>query len=424
MPPKRKRSGGASENAVEPPEEQHSEQLVNNNNPNLIVSDCPFTVEYKAAPISAAAKKKKKGILGNASGSHAPRQAKRYSKSGVPINPVGASRKHQEVDRELPLDSTLYAIKPRKQWDQLTKYRSFVVGTENFALNEHIFVNHSNIPHGTDLGASDDKKFWVARVLEIRAVDESHVYLRVYWLYWPEELPGGRQPYHGAKEIIASNHMEIIDAMTVSGRATVKHWMELDEEEDLPDLFWRQKFDYPSQMLMEVREHCKCRGYYNPDKVMFACTSCKMWQHEECLIADIKKRVYQEIIEGPSSPPLPAPPPPPTNNKHEEEDSDEEGDESMASTNKSRRRKRTSTAMATTTTPISKPQTSKSSSAKGKYVAAGGEKGDFFQVVIRPELNGPVVAVVRDLRSRKLWSDKGGKWEEGVKCLGCGKVVS
>ena len=61
---------------------------------------------------------------------------------------------------------------------------------------------------------SDDD--WVARILEIRASDEHHVYARVYWMYWPDELPQGtydgkkavhgRQPYHGLNELIASNH--------------------------------------------------------------------------------------------------------------------------------------------------------------------------------------------------------------------------
>jgi len=61
---------------------------------------------------------------------------------------------------------------------------------------------------------SDDD--WVARILEIRASDEHHVYARVYWMYWPDELPAnthegkktvaGRQPYHGLNELIASNH--------------------------------------------------------------------------------------------------------------------------------------------------------------------------------------------------------------------------
>jgi hypothetical protein len=61
---------------------------------------------------------------------------------------------------------------------------------------------------------SDDD--WVARILEIRASDEHHVYARVYWMYWPDELPAGttagkkyvqgRQSYHGHNELIASNH--------------------------------------------------------------------------------------------------------------------------------------------------------------------------------------------------------------------------
>lgn len=59
---------------------------------------------------------------------------------------------------------------------------------------------------------------WVARILEIRARDEHHVFARVYWMYWPDELPAktrdrkriveGRQPYHGTGELIASNHSE------------------------------------------------------------------------------------------------------------------------------------------------------------------------------------------------------------------------
>ena len=63
---------------------------------------------------------------------------------------------------------------------------------------------------------SDDD--WVARILEIRASDEHHVYARVFWMYWPDELPPGtqdgkktvqgRQPYHGMNELIASNHSE------------------------------------------------------------------------------------------------------------------------------------------------------------------------------------------------------------------------
>lgn len=58
--------------------------------------------------------------------------------------------------------------------------------------------------------------FWVGQILEIRAADDHHVYARIYWMYSPDELPpttldrkqtiSGRQPYHGANELIASNH--------------------------------------------------------------------------------------------------------------------------------------------------------------------------------------------------------------------------
>ena len=58
--------------------------------------------------------------------------------------------------------------------------------------------------------------YWVAKILEIRASDEHHVYARIYWMYWPDELPqntvngkrtiSGRQPYHGQNELVASNH--------------------------------------------------------------------------------------------------------------------------------------------------------------------------------------------------------------------------
>jgi hypothetical protein len=72
---------------------------------------------------------------------------------------------------------------------------------------------------GTASEIRDDS--WVARILEIRASDEHHVYARVYWMYWPDELPpgtidgkekvSGRQPYHGHSELIASNHSTSLD---------------------------------------------------------------------------------------------------------------------------------------------------------------------------------------------------------------------
>lgn len=116
---------------------------------------------------------------------------------------------------------------------------------------------------------SDDD--WVARILEIRASDEHHVYARVYWMYWPDELPQGthdgkktvqsRQPYHGLNELIASNHskilprtkqrcsgtdkaaVDIINVVSVTSQAQVKQWYEENDEEIQNALYWRQAFD-------------------------------------------------------------------------------------------------------------------------------------------------------------------------------------
>lgn len=68
-------------------------------------------------------------------------------------------------------------------------------------------------------------------------------------MYWPEELPGGREKYHGKNELVASNHMEIIDAMTVSDRAEIVQWGEKDDDPMLTGLYWRQRFNYITKKL-------------------------------------------------------------------------------------------------------------------------------------------------------------------------------
>jgi hypothetical protein len=123
---------------------------------------------------------------------------------------------------------------------------------------------------------------WVARILEIRAADEHHVYARVYWMYSPDELPPGtldgkkyvqgRQPYHGQNELIASNHskirippvfndysdhfaitdnckVDVINVVSVTTPAVVNQWIESDDEEIQDALYWRQAFDCRNAQL-------------------------------------------------------------------------------------------------------------------------------------------------------------------------------
>ena len=102
-------------------------------------------------------------------------------------------------------------------------HRTAVNGTKYYSEGFVFVANESTIERQKSAQAlgslgpirkKDDD--WVARILEIRAADEHHVYARVYWMYWPDELPAGtvdgkrtvqgRQPYHGQNELIASNH--------------------------------------------------------------------------------------------------------------------------------------------------------------------------------------------------------------------------
>lgn len=99
---------------------------------------------------------------------------------------------------------------------------------------------------------------WKARVLEVRALDQEHVYIRVVWLNRPEDLEIGRKDYHGKNELIPTNQMDIIDAMAVNGALKVMHWNELEDGDDaaMPhedDFFWRYTFDFVNTKSFSVR---------------------------------------------------------------------------------------------------------------------------------------------------------------------------
>lgn len=60
-------------------------------------------------------------------------------------------------------------------------------------------------------------KIWIGYIIELRVDDVSDCFLRIFWLYRPDDLPKGtlcagellpegRQPYHGHHEMIISNH--------------------------------------------------------------------------------------------------------------------------------------------------------------------------------------------------------------------------
>ena len=142
----------------------------------------------------------------------------------------------------------MYQISPVNKWNELRKYNKFVITEKQFGIGDYVFIYHGDTVESTSLDPAA-RTYWVAQVLEIRAADSSRVFLRVFWMYWPDEIPiGGRQDYHGSQELVASNHMDIVDAMTVTDRAEVQQLKETSSKL-MDDLYWRQTYDVVTNKL-------------------------------------------------------------------------------------------------------------------------------------------------------------------------------
>ncbi|KAF4782434.1 BAH domain-containing protein [Colletotrichum scovillei] len=288
-------------------------------------AECPFSITYAEPDIKAQKKSKKR---------RKPEQeeedGKKSSKQLSPFSPSGDFNGKSAND-VLDLE---YHVHPQKKWLEMTRYNSFVLnGTKYFSEGFIYVANDQTVQRqkaaaegSTDanepekvLKRSKSEDDWVARILEIRASDEHHVYARIYWMYWPEELPegtmegkrytGGRQPYHGHNELIASNHMDIINVVSVTLPATVKQWIEENDDEIQEALYWRQAFDCRTQQLSSVERTCKCRQPANPDKTLVGCSNkeCGKWLHEHCLREETLMRTYERL--GKDKPHFTAKPP-------------------------------------------------------------------------------------------------------------------
>ncbi|KAF2869457.1 hypothetical protein BDV95DRAFT_609002 [Massariosphaeria phaeospora] len=194
-----------------------------------------------------------------------------------------------------PLSDTRYRVDQAFEWESAMRYRKFTISGAEFLAGDYVFVR------------ADDKQArnsnakvqgWVGCVLDIRAGNPNHVYLRVYWMYRPEDLPGGRQPYHAETELIASNDMAIIDALSVEDVARVIHWLpEEDQSDKEPEgeiLFWRQTLDVSGKkpVLSELPKICKDNKPSNPDNRLIQCDACQAWLHESCLEEEAIKNAY------------------------------------------------------------------------------------------------------------------------------------
>ncbi|KAL8693814.1 MAG: hypothetical protein Q9218_001414 [Villophora microphyllina] len=123
-----------------------------------------------------------------------------------------------------PVMTPVISIRPESVWNSLKKYRNFMMKGKQYSVHQYAkFLRYQPLPKERHPLDTDLEISCIARILEIRAKDPQNVYVRVYWLYQPEETPGGRQVYHGHGELIATNHMEIVDALRCVRHVEVIH---------------------------------------------------------------------------------------------------------------------------------------------------------------------------------------------------------
>ncbi|KAI4256000.1 MAG: hypothetical protein L6R42_006446 [Xanthoria sp. 1 TBL-2021] len=198
--------------------------------------------------------------------------------------------RHPYDDATLPQKlNTVVHIRPEAIWASLSKYNSFIIQNHKYAVHHYALVSRFQpLPKVHDPLDTDSGTCCPARILEIRAFDAKNVYIRLYWLYTPDQLRGGRQPHHGEDELIVTNHMEIVDAARVIEPITV---VSLEENEKSWQIsthgvyYWRQTYHYLTRELSPPKTHCICNRPVCPDEVLVRCTNpqCALLLHGKCI---------------------------------------------------------------------------------------------------------------------------------------------
>mmetsp|Transcript_33844 Transcript_33844/g.61110 ORF Transcript_33844/g.61110 Transcript_33844/m.61110 type:complete len:203 (-) Transcript_33844:541-1149(-) len=110
--------------------------------------------------------------------------------------------------------------------------------------------------------------------------------VEVYWFYRPEELKHGRKAFHGYKEVLSSDHYDVIHVNTIVGRCnilTLEEFTKLNAVKE-EDYFTRFSYEAVSAKYFpdKVPVYCKCCMPFNPDREMRYCAICLDWYHVEC----------------------------------------------------------------------------------------------------------------------------------------------
>lgn len=119
--------------------------------------------------------------------------------------------------------------------------------------------------------------------------------VRLRWYYRPEEVSGGRRPFHGRKELMFSDHEDVVEADTVDGKCTVHSYRAYSKLGQVGEDEFFTRFDYQARTGAfnpdTVAVYCLCELPHNPDELMLNCDSCKDWFHPSCIklsVAEVK----------------------------------------------------------------------------------------------------------------------------------------
>lgn len=267
--------------------------------------------------VAQRGRKRKAAELSSTPASYAAREREAFTITWPVAEPASRKKKaHEDVfyDKDTPTDesmSMMFTVEPGTRWEGLKPYKKMKYQDIEFQIGDYIYVNRQTSPPEPPAdSASDDEmldfrkeNMWVGRIQQVKALEAAEVFVRVFWLYWPNELPSGQRPYHGKQEMVMSNHADIIDATTISGQAHVSFWDENDDSDldrsVLKEVYYRSTLNYARNgkpFMSAVRKHCVCRSEYNPDTTMYRCnnSTCGIWNHDSCLKKELLKDINKQ----------------------------------------------------------------------------------------------------------------------------------
>lgn len=179
-----------------------------------------------------------------------------------------------------------YVVRPQTLWNAMSIFRSTIVDNQEYFIQQKVYIRITQDHHDI---------LRIGHILEIKSLDPRHVYVRVYWMYRPQDLPLTKQKYHGQSELIATNHMNVVDASRIVQHANVAHWAESSDPLPSRNLFWRQHYNVLTKELSQLQPTCLCGIPLNPDEQTVICTHCQLRMHIGCITRRAAERLNREI---------------------------------------------------------------------------------------------------------------------------------